>query len=78
MFKINGFAKNLGSLDTGELTYCEACHLSWAQFKLCHEQSPIPFEHLDEVFVDIVGPMELILLNISYVTIIADATTRMR
>ncbi|KAI1000238.1 hypothetical protein K3495_g7958 [Podosphaera aphanis] len=76
--KTKGFAEGLDGLDTSELTHCVACHFSKAQRTITREQRPIPFGALDEVFVEMAGPIELNILNQRYAVIITDDTTRMR
>ncbi|KAI0992912.1 hypothetical protein K3495_g15272, partial [Podosphaera aphanis] len=76
--KTKNFAKGLGGIDTSELTHCEACHLSKAQRTVSREKRPIPFEPLDEAFVDMVGPLQPNIFGHRYAVIITDATTRMR
>lgn len=76
--KTKDFAKGLGGLDTSELSHCEACHLSKAQRTITREKRPTPLQALDEVFIDMVGPLEPSIFKQRYAVIITDATTRMR
>ncbi|CAJ2651603.1 unnamed protein product [Trifolium pratense] len=71
-------SKGMEGLDTSELSTCETCHLSKAQRYVSRQPRPIPFEPLDEVFIDTVGKLTPATNGHQYAVIITDAKSRMR
>lgn len=69
----------LEGVDFSELSNCQTCHLSKAQRYVSREPRPTPNEPLDEIHVDMVGPLDAALFTAcTYLVILTDARTRYR
>ncbi|KAI0993200.1 hypothetical protein K3495_g14984 [Podosphaera aphanis] len=62
--KIAQHAKGMEGNDMSELSTCETCHLSKVQSFVSREPRPIQHSPLDEIFVDKVGKMSSLLIQL--------------
>ena len=76
--KTKALSKGLEGIDTSELALCRACHLSKAQRVVSRNSRPLPSSPLDEVFIDVVGPIDASLEGNRYITVVTDAHSRLR
>jgi hypothetical protein len=76
--KTKALSRGLENVDTTELALCRTCHLSKAQRTVSRDPRPLPSSPLDEVFIDVVGPVEYSVQANRWATVVTDAKTRYR